>query len=297
MILALEWRDYPERPTLAKSPKKRQTRKAAAPTQASAIGNDEPLPDAAAALQFKADWQPRPYQKAADDALEAGIRRLFLGWHRRAGKDVYGLNTIREQSKKEIGSYWHMFPLHVQARRAIWKGINSDGVKFIDQAFPKEIIKQINNQEMWIEFKWGSTYQLLGSDAYDRLVGANTRGCLYSEFALCDPRAWTYVQPILRENKGWAAFITTFRGRNHAWKMAQKQLHNPDWYVDIRDITKTTRSDGTPVLTNADIEAERADGMSEALIQQEYYCNPLAASAGAIYGREIMDYQEQRIAA
>lgn len=238
---------------------------------------------------FAVDWNPRPYQQLADDALASGIRRLFLGWHRRAGKDVFGLNTIREASQVEIGSYWHLFPLHVQGRRAIWNGINGDGVKFIDQAFPAECIKDIDRREMWIEFTWGSTYQLLGSDYYDRLVGANTRGVLFSEYALCDPRAWTYVQPILRENGGWAMFITTFRGRNHAWRVAQKQLNNPRWYVDIRDITRTTRHDGSPVITLKDLEEEREDGMSEAMIQQEYFCNPLAAAEGAYYGHGMTE--------
>jgi len=29
------------------------------------------------------------------------------------------------------------------------------------------------------------------------------------------PAAWNYLRPILAENKGWAAFVSTPRGKNH----------------------------------------------------------------------------------
>ena len=33
------------------------------------------------------------------------------------------------------------------------------------------------------------------------------------------PIAWAYTRPVLEENDGWAIFITTPRGRNHAFDM------------------------------------------------------------------------------
>ena len=137
---------------------------------------------------------------------------------------------------------------------------------------------------MQIEFENGSIWQMCGSDRYDSLVGSNPRGVFFSEFALCDPRAWDFIRPIIRENGGFVCFITTYRGRNHAYRMAQRLAKNPDWYVDIRTVDDTTDIDGNPILTE-DIQAERDEGMSEALIQQEYYCNPMAAVEGAVYGR------------
>ena len=68
---------------------------------------------------------------------------------------------------------------------------------------------------MLIRFKCGSTWQVLGSDGYDALVGAPPAGIVFSEWALADPRAWSYLRPILDENNGWAVFIYTPRGRNH----------------------------------------------------------------------------------
>lgn len=236
-------------------------------------------------------WRARPYQQIARDKFHDGLRRQLLIWHRRAGKDSYALNTAADEADKEVGTYWHLYPMHVQARRAIWNGIDNQGIRFIDQAFPPERRVATRIADMQIELDNGSMWQLCGSDAYDRLVGANPRGVVFSEWALCDPRAWDYLRPIMRENNGWAVFITTYRGRNHAYQMAKKLADHPDWFVDIRTVDDTTHQDGRPILTPEDIQAERDEGMSEALIQQEYYCNPMAAPAGAIYGKSLEKLQ------
>lgn len=213
--------------------------------------------------------------------------RFFLAWHRRAGKDVFGLDFGRERAQERVGSYWHLFPFHVQARRAIWKGIDArTGERFIDRAFPEEMRADTHDTEMSITFKNGSTWQMLGSDNYDRLVGANPAGVIFSEYALCDPAAWDYIRPILVENKGWAMFITTFRARNHAYRMYQQLKDNPNWYVDLRTILDTTRNDGSPIVTAADVEKEIAEGMSRSLAQQEFYCDPDAANTGTIFSRQ-----------
>jgi hypothetical protein len=235
---------------------------------------------------FNGGWLPRPYQDEKFQRFNEGVRYHFYVWHRRAGKDSFALNLAADQQEKVVGTYWHLFPLHVQARRAIWKGMDNNGLKFIDQAFGN-IIKKVHETDMMLEFKNGSTWQMTGSDYYDRLVGSNVRGAVFSEWALCDPRAWNFVRPIIRENGGWACFITTFRGRNHAYQMYQRLKKNPEWSCEILTVDDTKNWDGSAVLTEEDIQAERDSGMSEAMIQQEYYCNPLAAAEGAIYGASV----------
>lgn len=227
-----------------------------------------------------------PHQQAVVDRYKLErMMRFFLAWHRRAGKDVFGLDFARERAHERVAAYWHLFPFHVQARRAIWKGIDvRTGERFIDRAFPESMREHTNDTEMSITFKNGSTWQMLGSDNYDRLVGANPGGVLFSEWALCDPAAWDYVRPILVENKGWAMFITTFRARNHAWRMYESLKGNPNWYVDLRTIADTCRNDGSPIVTAADVEKEINEGMSRSLAQQEFYCDPDAANTGTIFG-------------
>lgn len=232
-------------------------------------------------------WTARPYQQDALDAFHDGKRRQLLIWHRRAGKDNFALNLASQESRETVGTYWHLYPTHVQARRAIWNGIDKTGVRFIDQAFPPGNVVSKLKQDMSLELTNGSTWQLCGSDRYDSLVGSNPRGVVFSEWALCDPRAWDYIRPIIRENNGWVVFITTYRGRNHAYRMFQRLQENPDWFVDLRTVEDTVDQDGNPILTEADIQAEREEGMSEALLRQEYYCDPIASFPGSIYGKSL----------
>lgn len=232
-------------------------------------------------------WLPRPYQRDALDRFDDGLRRQMLIWHRRAGKDNFALNLASIQSQKTVGSYWHLYPTHVQARRAIWNGIDKSGSRFIDQAFPPELRATTRKADMQIEFNNGSMWQLCGSDKYNSLVGANPVGVFFSEWALCDPLAWDYIRPIIRENGGFAVFITTYRGRNHAFRMAKRLRKNPEWYIDVRTVDDTTDRNGNRILTAEDIQAERDEGMSDALIRQEYYCDPIASADGSIYGKAL----------
>ncbi len=238
-------------------------------------------------IQIPNDWTPRPYQLAPLQAFERGQRRQMHIWHRRAGKDTLGLNLTAIQTQVEIGTYWHLFPEQAQAKKAIWHGINEHGIKILDQVFPRAIRETTRNQEMQIELKSGSIWQMAGSDRYNSLVGSNVKGCIFSEWALCDPAAWDYIRPILRENDGWAIFITTLRGKNHAHRMYERMKHLDTWYCSKLTVDDTTRHDGTPVLTPEDIQAEREEGMSEGMIEQEYYCSANAAHGGAYYAKPM----------
>ncbi len=244
-------------------------------------------------------WKPLElfaHQRAVVAAHAEGILRFFLGWHRRAGKDVFALDFARERMQERVGSYWHLFPFHVQAKRAIWKGIDArTGQRFIDRAFPKHMRHgEQNDTDMSLTLKHpvqdeepGSTWQMLGSDNYDRMVGSNPCGIIFSEWALCDPAAWDYIRPILIENNGWAMFITTFRGRNHAWRMFNNVKDLDGWYAEIRDITRTRRNDGSYIIDPKRVEQAATDEkIRPELIQQEFYCNPDAASIGAVFTRQ-----------
>jgi hypothetical protein len=225
------------------------------------------------------------HQQEAEDAYIAGIRRFYLAWHRRAGKDVFGLDFTHRRMLERVGSYWHLFPFHVQAKRAIWKGIDArTGQRFINRAFPERLNE--NDTEMSFSLPNGSSWQMLGSDNYDRMVGSNPCGVLFSEWALCDPAAYDYIRPILVENKGWAMFITTFRGRNHAYRLFTTVKQLEDWFTSLRTIDDTVRNDGKPLITKADIDKEIREGMDPGLVRQEFYCDPDAANAGAIFNRQ-----------
>jgi len=165
---------------------------------------------------------------------QGGGKRQLLFWHRRAGKDEINLHMHAVSSATRPGTYWHMLPLANQARKAIWTAVNPHtGKRRLFDAFPQEYIENMNDNEMFIRFKSGSTFQVVGSDNYNSLVGSPPVGVTFSEWALANPSAWAYLSPILAENGGWASFITTPRGNNHAKSMYDAVKNNPQWFTQI----------------------------------------------------------------
>lgn len=252
------------------------------------------------AIELPHRWDPRDYQSEYLDNQYGGGRwpykcRSMLVWHRRAGKDSTVINDLAVASHMRIGTYWHLLPTLNQARKVIWNGISKDGTRIINQAFPNELVESINESEMLIRLKNGSFYQLVGSDNYDSLVGSNPIGVAFSEWALAAPAAWNFVRPILVENDGFATFITTPRGRNHAYEMYKMAQKDPKWFVSRKTILDTRRKDGTHVVSPEDVEQERREGVPEELIQQEYYCSFDGVNFGSVYGRNLSKHADNQI--
>lgn len=240
-------------------------------------------------------WRPRHYQQPGWDYLRNGGKRLVEVDHRRAGKDEMSLAWTCTAAHNRIGTYWHMLPEAAQARKAIWNAIDPHrGKKRIDLAFPPEIRKTTRDQDMFIEFKCGSTWQVVGSDNFDSLVGTPPVGLVFSEFGLANPYAWSYLRPILLENGGWAIFISTPRGRNHLFKLYRLGLDPDNDWLSV--LNKATETD---VFTPAQLEQERAEYiatygeiMGESLYNQEYLCDWSAAIPGAYWGKDLDDLEK-----
>lgn len=229
------------------------------------------------------DWLPRPYQEPLWDALAGGCKRAVAVWHRRAGKDSVGLNwTVREALSGRVGVYWHLLPTLRQGRRVVWDGITGDGRRFLDH-WPNDAVAHRRNDEMKFELVNGSIWQVVGSDNYDALVGANPVGVVMSEYALQGPAAWNYLRPILAENGGWAVFLYTPRGHNHGYALYNMAKGEPDWFAQ-----KLTRDDTEAISLEA-VEAERRSGMSNEMIEQEFFCSFEAPLHGSYYGHEMME--------
>ncbi len=223
-------------------------------------------------------WEPRAHQRRLWNFLQKGGKRAVAVWHRRAGKDSVALNFAACVANQRVANYWHMLPTAAQGRKVIWEGIDSQGRRVIDQAFPPGIRTGKLDDEMLIRLHSGSTWQVVGSDNFDRLVGANPAGVVFSEWALADPRAWDYLRPILAENGGWALFIYTPRGRNHGAATFEMAAKTRGWFAQKLTV------DDTGVIKPEVIEDERRSGMADELIRQEYYCSFQAALVGAYYG-------------
>jgi len=227
-----------------------------------------------------------------------GKRALEIA-HRRWGKDEIALNLMGKASITRPATYWHMLPEYAQARKAIWAAVNPHtGRRRIDEAFPHEWRDSMNEQEMFIRFKWGATWQCVGSDNFKALVGTPPAGIVMSEWSKAHPGAWAYLSPILIENKGWALGITTPEGRNHAHAMFNNWKTNPAYWTEVQtieDSMRLCRAAGVePMVTLDDVELQRkeyralyGDEAGDALIEQEWYCSWAAAVLGAFYGKEM----------
>lgn len=215
------------------------------------------------------------------------------------GKDDVALHWTACASHERVGTYWHLLPEAAMARKAIWDAVNPHtGMRRIDEAFPKGIRDITRENEMFIRFKSGSTWQVVGSDNYKSLVGSPPVGITFSEWAKAHPGAWAYLAPILVENGGWALFITTPEGRNHSHAMHEMALRDPEWFAQvltIEDNIRLCREAGvTPPISLADVEKNRAEYRAlfgqeagDALIEQEWFCSFSAAILGAYYGKQI----------
>jgi len=239
-------------------------------------------------------WRPRPYQRDLWAYLEKGGRRAVAIWHRRAGKDEVCLHWAMVAATLRVGVYWHMLPEANQARKAIWDAVNPHtGQRRINEAFPRELREATRETDMAIRFRNGSHWQLVGSDNYNSLVGSPPVGVVFSEFALADPSAWGYLRPILAENGGWALFITTPRGRNHASTFYEAARQDRTWFAEQLPATETN------VFTPEQLEIEHRELVreygpddGEARYRQEYLVSFDAGVMGSYYG-SLMEAAEK----
>lgn len=243
-------------------------------------------------IERRIRWYQRPLHEYLVTTPSA--RAIEIA-HRRWGKDEVALGATCELAHKRIGSYWHCLPEYAQARKALWTAVNAHtGKRRIFEAFPSPLIESMNDQEMFIRFKNGSTWQMIGSDRYDATVGAGVAGIVYSEWALGNPSAWAYHRPMLEENNGWALFITTPRGRNHAHAMYNMAKANPRWFAEVSSIHDTQ------ALSPAQLEeslteyiALYGEDVGRAQFEQEYECSFNAAILGAFYAREMVTVRRE----
>lgn len=243
------------------------------------------------------NWTPRGYQLKAWNYLDQdkpGLRAVCC-WHRRSGKDELFMQAAAVKSQQRIGTYWHMLPQQKQARKNIWEAVNSHtGKRRIDEIFPPEMRASKLEDEMLIRFKNKSTWQLVGSDNFDSLVGGGPVGIVFSEYSIGDPRAWAMLSPMLLESGGWAAFAYTARGFNHGKKLLDSARSEESWFAEL------LTADETGVFTQDQLDSElrrfRAEhGFDDgtALFRQEYYCDFSASVLGSYYGRSIADAEKE----
>jgi len=136
-----------------------------------------------------------------------------------------------------------------------------------------------------IQFHNGSTFQLVGSDNFNSLVGSPPVGLVFSEYALSNPSAWGYLMPILEENGGWAGFNSTPRGNNHFKNLCAFAEKEPGWFYDAKTAAQTgvyTEKQLDDILRQ--LQSTHGDEYGRALWMQEYFVSFDAAIPGSVWG-------------
>jgi hypothetical protein len=233
------------------------------------------------------NFTARPYQEDFFSAMNKGCNRAVLVWNRRAGKDTCSWNFLIYTAVEKKGIYYYVFPTFAQGRKVLWDGMTNDGFRFMD-FIPKELIKRINNQEMKLTLVNGSLIQVIGSDNYDAIMGTNPTGCIFSEYSIQNPNAWQYIRPIIDANDGWAIFVFTPRGSNHAKNIYDMALHNKNWFCQKLTLNETK------VITKEQLENIRAEDTSEDMIQQEWYCSFTLGIMGSYYSHYLTDLWDKK---
>lgn len=188
---------------------------------------------------------------------------------------------------ERVGSYFYVLPTQRQGRKVIWENIDKVGRRMIDQALPPSIRTNQRDDEMIIKTKFGSTFQVVGGDNFDAVVGSNPVGIVLSEYAIMSPSTWQFLSPILVENGGWIIFQGTPRGRNHLHRLVEDNKHAPNWFVSI----KSWRDTGG-IVTQAMIDEEVRAGMPRDLAEQEYGVSFNAPNTGAVYAKWILEAKQ-----
>lgn len=232
-------------------------------------------------------FKPRSYQLPLIDALEdKGFKKIIAVLPRRAGKDITAFNIMIRAAIKRVGIYYYILPNAVQARRVMFDGITSDGERIIDY-IPKELINNVNIQQMKVVLKNGSIIQFVGSDNFDSLRGTNPVGCVLSEHAYQHPMVYPTIRPILLGNDGWVIFISTPQGHNHFYDLYKAaEIDKDNWFRLFLTV------DDTKHISRKEIDREIESGeISMDMAEQEYSCSFSLGAIGAYYAKYLTNME------
>jgi phage terminase large subunit len=178
---------------------------------------------------------------------------------RRFGKTHLAIRELCKFSRVPNKECWFVAPTYRQAKQIVWKKLKQ---KLIDLRWAQKI----NESELTILLKNGSTISLKGADNHDSLRGVGLDFIVLDEFADIDPEAfYETLRPTLSDKEGSALFIGTPKGiGNWAHDLYQMQVENPDLWSSH---TYTTLDGGN---VSADEIAQAQRDLDERTFRQEY---------------------------
>lgn len=195
-----------------------------------------------------------PQQSVAHDNTRFKV--VIAG--RRFGKTYLAIRQLCYHARIPNQEIFYITSSYRSAKMIVWKPLKR---RLLDLRWAKKI----NESELSITLKNGSTISLKGGEDPDRLRGASLSYVVIDEVAECHPELWTEViRPALADQEGGAMFIGTPKGKaNWSFDLYNNQEENDNW----RSWQFTTLDGG--FVSQEEIEAARAD-MSEKQFRQEF---------------------------
>ena len=209
----------------------------------------------------------KPQETIAQD--DHRFRVVIAG--RRFGKSHLAIRDLCYHARLPDREVWYVAPTYKMCKNIIWKKIKT---KLLDLKWAKKV----NETELSILLKNGTTIALKGADNADSLRGVGLDFLVLDEFADIDPDAWFEVlRPTLADKQGKALFIGTPKGiANWSYDLYQNELDDPSTWKSFQ----YTTIDGGNVKPE-EIEAAKRD-LDERTFRQEFLAT-FETYAGRIY--------------
>jgi len=218
-----------------------------------------------------AAFQPFPWHKDILQKFDSGSYHTFmLNWHRRAMKTTMTINLLlREACTHPNRTYVYIAPTYKQGKMILWQD-----PEMLPRYIPNAYVRRKNETELFIEFKNGSYFRILGGDDPDSIRGTNAFGYVIDEWPVfTDAAIWSQIiSPILTRKRSaginaWAMFTFTPRGRNHAFEMWNECVEWKGWHRSLLTV------DHSKLLTEEMLIEAKKQTKPESLFRQEYYCD------------------------
>lgn len=163
--------------------------------------------------------------RAAQQAIvDAPHRFKVVVAGRRFGKTHLAIRELCRHARLPNKEVWYVAPTYRQSKMIVWRKLKNKLVAL-------RWASKINESDLSIVLKNGSTISLKGADNADNLRGVGLDYLVMDEFAEIDKTAWFEVlRPTLADKQGGALFIGTPKGfANWAHDLYMMESRNPQW--------------------------------------------------------------------
>ena len=193
---------------------------------------------------------------------------------RRFGKTHLAIRELCWHARQPGKDVWYISPTYRQSKNIVWKKLKN---KLQDLRWADKI----NETELTIQLKNGSSISLKGADNHDSLRGVGLDFIVLDEFADIDPEAWyETLRPTLSDKQGKALFIGTPKGMNWAYELWNMKDEDPKNWISYQ---YTTMDGGN--VPQEEIEQARRD-LDERTFRAEYLATFETFTGRVYYGFE-----------